>query len=134
MPNEDLHERSTIMANQRRATGPERLGGAQPPSSGGYGDNDTSPQRVGESDAPDVKQQEPRELEGLSGMNPGAAVRPDNRDDRSDAQLELGQKPPGGGEPAAFGAPPGVSSEENDPDDVGDRIEKQSLATDGLDG
>lgn len=122
------------MANPRRAAGPERLGGAQPPSSGGYGDVDTSPQRVGESDAPDVKQQEPRPLEGLSGMSPGAAVRPDNRDDRSDEQVELGQKQPDPGEPAAPGTPPGVSSDENDPDDVGDRVEGQSLATDGLDG
>jgi hypothetical protein len=58
------------MANHKQATGPDRLGGAQPPSSGGYGDIDRSAQKVGESDAPDVKQQEPRALEGLSGMNP----------------------------------------------------------------
>ena len=116
------------MANQQGKTGPERLGGAQPPSSGGYGDIDRSPQRVGESDAPDVKQQEPRELEGLSGMNPAAAVRPDDREGRPDEQIEPGQRQADGGEPA------GVSSEETDPGDIGDRIEGQSLATDGLDG
>ena len=122
------------MANQRRAAGPERLGGAQPPSSGGYGDVDTSPQRVGESDAPDVKQQEPRPLEGLSGMSPGAAVRPDNRDDLPDPQRELGQEQPGGGESAMPDAPASVSAEEDDPDDLDDRVEGQSLTTDGLDG
>ena len=122
------------MANQKRAPGPERLGGAQPPSSGGYGDVDTSPQRVGESDAPDVNPQEPRPLEGLSGMSPGAAVRPDNRDDRSDEQVELGQKQPDPGEPAAPDAPADASSGESDPADVDDRVEGQSLATDGLDG
>ena len=122
------------MANQQGKTGPERLGGAQPPSSGGYGDIDRSPQRVGESDAPDVKPEEPRELEGLSGMNPAAAVRPDNRDDRPDEQVELGQKQPGGEEPVTPEGAAGVSSDETNPDDLGDRVEGQSLATDGLDG
>lgn len=124
------------MANQQRKTGPDRLGGAQPPCSGGYGDIDRSPQRVGESEAPDVKQQEPRELEGLSGMNPGAAVRPDNdnRDDRSNEQIELGPNPPEGGESAKPEAPDGMSADETDPDDLGNRIEGQSLVTDGLDG
>ncbi|MEO5728691.1 MAG: hypothetical protein ABI134_00190 [Byssovorax sp.] len=122
------------MANQQGATGPERLGGAQPPSSGGYGDTDTSPQRVGESDAPDVNPQEPRDLEGLSGMNPPAAVRPDEREDRSEEQTEPGQRQAEGGEPVTPAAPGTVSAEENDPEDPGDRVEGQSLATDGLDG
>lgn len=119
------------MANQQRAAGPERLGGAQPPSGGGYGDSDTSPQRVGESDAPDVNPQEPRELEGPSGRNPAAAVRPDEREEReerSGEEIEPGQRQAEGGEAA------GVSSDEPDPDEIGDRIEEQSLATDGLDG
>ena len=47
------------MASSKRAPGLDRLGGAQPPSSGGYGDIDESAQQVGESDAPDVKEQEP---------------------------------------------------------------------------
>jgi hypothetical protein len=122
------------MANQQRAAGPERLGGAQPPSSGGYGDIDTSPQRVGESDAPDVKQQEPRELEGLSGMNPAAAVRPDERAGSPEEQTKPGQRQAEGGEPVETDAPAGVSADEDDPDDLGDRVEGQSLATDGLDG
>ena len=45
------------MAN--RKTGPDRLGGAQPPSSGGYGDIDGSAQHVDESHAPEVKDQAP---------------------------------------------------------------------------
>lgn len=122
------------MANQQRAAGPERLGGAQPPSSGGYGDIDTSPQRVGESDAPDVNPQEPRELEGLSGRNPAAAARPDEPEERAGGEIEPGQSQAEGGEAVTSDVPAGVSSDENDPDDLGDRVEGQSLATDGLDG
>jgi hypothetical protein len=122
------------MANQQRAPGPDRLGGAQPPSSGGYGDIDRSAQRVGESDAPDVKQQEPRELEGLSGMNPPAAVGPDNRDDRSDEEIELGQKQPDHGEPVTPDAPPGATADEINPGELRDRVEQgQDLQDKGLD-
>ena len=122
------------MANQRRATGPERLGGAQPPSSGGYGDKDTSPQGVAGSDAPGVNPLEPRELKDLSGKGPGAGARPEERDDRSEEKSALDQKPPDPGEPAASEAPADVRSEEGDPDDPVDPVERQSLATDGLDG
>ena len=122
------------MAKQQRKTGPDRLGGAHPPCSGGYGDIDRSSQRVGEGDAQGVNPQETIELEGLSGMNPAAAVWPDERDDRSDEEIAHGQKQPDPGEPVRSHAPAGVGSEETDPDDLGDRVERQSLVTDGLDG
>jgi hypothetical protein len=122
MPREELHERSKQMANHKSTSGPDRLGGAQPPSSGGYGDIDRSPQRVGESDAPDVKQQEPRALEGLSGMNPQAALGPDR-----------GQEQP---DPPASAPPPGVDPDtaEIDPAAVADRDEGSEDGDDALDG
>ena len=61
-------------------------------------------------------------------------MRPDNRDDRSDEQIELGQKQAEGGDAASSDAAPGVSAEDTNPDDLGDSVEGQSLATDGLDG
>ena len=94
------------MTSHKRTTGPDRLGGAQPPSSGGYGDIDGSAQRVGESDAPEVKQQEPRALQGLSEMNPAAAARPDNRNTRSDEEIEFGRLQPNVGEAERSEAPP----------------------------
>jgi hypothetical protein len=89
---------------------------------------------VGESDAPDVNPQEPRELEGLSGMNPAAAVRPDNREGRSDEPIEPGQRQAEGGEPVTSDAPAGVNPDEIDPGDLRDREDGESLVSDGLDG
>ena len=75
---------------------------------------------MGESDAPDVKQQEPRELEGLSGMNPPAAVGPDTRDDRPDEEIELGEEQPDHGEPVTPDAPPDATADEINPGDLRD--------------
>ncbi len=104
------------MASHKHGTGPDRLGGAIPPSSGGYGDPDKGPQQVGESDAPDVKQQEQRPLEGLSGMNPAAGVRPDNQDNRSDADIEFARMHPEERELPPLEPPPGVIPDEIEPD------------------
>jgi hypothetical protein len=70
---------------------------------------------VGESDAPEVKQQEPRPLEGLSGMHPGADVRP-----------EEGKLPP-------LGPPPGVIPDEleAEPGEPGEAGEDRSDADPG---
>jgi hypothetical protein len=67
------------MVSQKRAAGPDRLGGAQPPSGGGYGDVDRSAQNVDESDAPDVKQQEPKQRDEPARPveNPDDEVDPD---------------------------------------------------------
>lgn len=91
------------------------MGGAQPPSSGGYGDIDESAQQVGESDAPDVKEQEPRALEVLSGMTPAAAVRPDEQGP-SDEELESVGMEPRGDQPAPATTPPDVSIDDVEPD------------------